>query len=223
MLVLVVGGLVCAGCDRSPSQSRSARAGKPAGEAPRRVLQRLIELRGERKYSQLRALIVPWGAHEVIETLTAVDDFLDANRRLCDWIRDHVGLGLAQIIDQSDIGDNLGIFSRHAELLDESVTGDEARVSFAVDGRLPARRARLQRIDGTWRYDPEEGYSEYLPAAFHAMARGLERVLDDLQSGRIRADELRDYPERLVQKVKARLHRGVNLLSKARAQADNGE
>jgi hypothetical protein len=97
-------------------------------------------------------------------------------------------------------------------------------VSFIVDHRLPARQARLRRIDGRWRYDPQGLDSGQFPAAFHDMARGLEQALHELQGGRISADELRDDPQRLIEKVKARLRRGVSLLSKAHAaEAGAGE
>ena len=182
-----------------------------------------MKLRAERKYGDLRRLVVPQRVNEVEETLTAIDDFLDANEQLCGWIREHVGIGLSQTIDQSDWADNLGLFSRHVALLDEAVDPvrkDQASVSFTVDGGLPAQSARLRRIDGAWRYDPEGGYSENLPAAFHELARGLDRVRDDLESGRPSAAALRDNPDVLVEKVKDRLRRGVSLLSKARAAAE---
>ncbi len=167
-------------------------------------------------------LIVPGSGVPVIKTLVALDDFLDANRRLCDWLRDHVGVGVAETIDQSYFGNNLGIFSPHVELLDVGVADDTAAVSFTADGRLPAKTARLRRIEDVWCYDPESGYSESLPAAFRDMARGLDLVRGELERGVIPADELRNDPECLAAKVKSALRRGVGLLSQARAAAEPG-
>ncbi|MCK4341041.1 MAG: hypothetical protein KAY37_04880 [Phycisphaerae bacterium] len=215
MLVLLLGIAFLAGCSRTPAEP--PRPSTPE-IGPRETIQRIMELRGMRKYSELRGLVVPEGGHEVVTTLMAVDDFLDANRGLCNWLRDNVGMGLAQTIDQAYIGDVLGIFSRYVELLDESVTDSRARVSFTVDGKLPVMYAQLRIVDGIWRYDPESGYSEYLPAAFHEMARGLESVLADLESGRVSREDLLANPEGLLEKVAARLRQGVNLLSKAQME-----
>jgi hypothetical protein len=214
-LALLVGG-----CDRGAVPSSAATP--QAANAPRHTLQRLIELRGERRYADMPPLILPGSGGPVVNTLVALDEFLDANHQLCDWLRDHVGVGVADTIDQSYLTANLGIFSPHIELLDVGIAGDGASVSFIVDGRLPAKAARLRQIDGTYRYDPEGGYSDYLPAAFRDMATGLDDVRRELERGAISADELRDDPERLMEKVRASLRRGVALLSQARAAAEPG-
>ena len=221
-LVGLFGGalLIVGSCSRSPVPPARP---VPAVVGPRATVERLTALRGERRYAQLRELVIPESTHEVVVTLMAVDEFLDANRRLCDWIRDNVGIGLSQSIDQSHIAEVLGIFSRYVELLDESVTGGEASISFIVDGRLPTQRALLRKTHGVWRYDPEGGYSEHLPEAFREMARGLDQVLADLESGRISSSELRTTPEMLGERVKVKLRRGVRLLSKARDAARAAE
>ena len=219
LLTVFLTGAVVAGCSRSmpepPPPSR------PPAVSPRQTILRVMELRRERKYTELRELVVPESGPEVMTTLMAVDEFLDANRRLCTWVRDNVGIGLSQTIDQSYIGDMLGIFARYVELLDESITGGQADISFTVDGRLPARRALLRKVDGVWRYDPESGYPEQLPAAFREMARGLDQVLSELENGRITVAELRDDASRLMERVQHNLRRGVRLLSEARAAAEN--
>ena len=225
-VVVAAGTVACAGCSRPPSKATTQAQTVAIG--PRETLRRLIELRSERKYRELPTLIVPQRGNDVVEFLMAVDDFLAANRRLCNWLRDNVGLGLSQTIDQSYVtadlavyaGDDLGIFSRHVELLDASIRDEQATVSFAVENRLPAKVAHLRKIKGTWRYDPGRGYSEHLPAAFRDMARSLELVLAELESGRIPADDLWVGPTPLMEKVKSRLRRGVRLLSKARAAAE---
>jgi hypothetical protein len=216
-LLAALTALAAWGCSRPPPE---VPAEPEVG--PREVVQRIIELRRQRRYTELEELVVPKHAHEVVKTLMAVDDFLDANDVLCNWLRDNVGIGLSQRIDQSDIGNILGIFSRDVELLDVTVTGGKATVSFMVAGQLPAQKAFVRKSYGQWRYDADEGYSEHLPAAFHEMARGLEHVLTDLQSGRISRESLRDDPERLVDEVKKGLRRGVRLLSQARAEAEAG-
>jgi hypothetical protein len=216
---LVLALIAATGCDRGGAAPALPAATQTA-DAPRQTLQRLIELRGQRRYADMPPLIVPEAGGPVVNTLVALDEFLDANRRLCDWVRDHVGVGVAETIDQSYLGANLGIFSPHVELLDVGIVGDGATASFTADGRLPAKIARLRRIADTWRYDPESGYSEYLPAAFRDMARGLDAVRGELERGTLSADELRDDPERLMTKLKSALRRGVGLLSQARAATE---
>ena len=190
---------------------------------PRATAARLIELRQARRYAELRELVVPEQGTELVSVLMAVDGFLDANRALCNWIRDHVGVGIAQTVDQSYMGNVLGIFSLHADLLDEAASGSQAEVSFTVAGRLPVRSAHLRKIHGVWRFDPEGGYSEHLPAAFREMATGLERTLAELRGGRLSTDELRNDPQLLADKVKDSLRAGVRRLSAARAEAEGGE
>ena len=222
-LITLVATVLSAGCTRAPTPA-AAQARTPT-ISPRDTLARLTELRVAQKYRDLTPLVVPGRGEDVVKFLMAVDDFLTANRRLCDWLRDHVGLGLSQIIDQSYVaddlaiyaGEDLGLFSRQVELLDVAVETDQATVAFTIAERLPAGHVRLRKIDGVWRYDPGPRFSDDLPAAFHELARGLESVLADLEYGRLSADALTGSPEILMEKVKARLRRGVNLLSKAQA------
>lgn len=186
-----------------------------------------MELRAGHKYREMAALIVPERASEVESFLMALDDFRAANGRLGNWLEAHAAVGLAQTIDQSYVADDLSIyanedlsiFSRQVELLDAHVAGDEAIVSFTLRGRVPAKRAHLRKVDGTWRYDPGPGYSEHLPAAFHDLARGLDQMRAELESGRVSEADLRGSPDAFLEKVQARLRRGVNLLSKAQAAA----
>jgi hypothetical protein len=227
-LIALVALLLTADCTRAPTPA--AAQAPTASISPRDTLARLIELHVAQKYRELTPLVVPGRGDDVVQFLMAVDDFLAANHRLCDWLREHVGLGLSQIIDQSYVaddlaiyaGEDLGLFSRHVELLDITVETDRATVAFTIAERLPARHARLRKFDGIWRYDPGPRFSDDLPTAFHELARGLESVLADLEYGRLSADALTGSPEVLMEKVKTRLRRGVNLLSKAQAATEAG-
>lgn len=207
-------------CSEAPRATPGGRALPAVG--PGETVTALTKLRAERQYAALRALIVPGRGHAVVETLMAVDEFLDANRALCNWIRDEAGIGLSETIDQSWMADALGVFGRHVAVLDESIAGDWARVGYVVNDRLPALEAELRIVDGRWAYDPGGGYTPELPEAFREMARGLESVLADLKAGRIDREELQRGTGTLEQKVAARLQRGVNLLSKARIAVEQG-
>ena len=206
--LLVIGSVVffCTTCERAASPDNSG------ARSPRVTIERIIAARDSGSYQRLNELIVPGRAHEVVETLMAVDSFLRANESLCDYVRDAFALGLSQSIDQSHWGTHLGIFSRYVELVDERAEGDTASVTFTVDGQIPLRRAALARVDGTWRYDPGPGYDARLPDAFGRMARGLWQVLDDLKSGRLSADTIRADPQQLIEEVRVRLQPGIKML-----------
>lgn len=214
-----VGVAILAACSREPPPGNA----DPTQRGPRDTLARLIELRHARHYDAMAELIVAPRRHEVTRALLAVDEFMAANVRLCVWIRDHVGVGLAQTIDQGYIaddlgpylGESLGVFSREVELLDEIIDQRQATVAFVVGRTLPARDARLQRVRTRWRFDPEPLDADRLAAAFRDLARGLDEVVAELESGRLATAELQADPTRLINKVKARLRRGVNMLSRA--------
>jgi hypothetical protein len=206
--------LCAAACTRSPAPR------SPVPRSPRDTVERLIAARESGSYQALGELIRPERAQQVIRTLMAVDEFLHANRVLCDYVHETFALGLSQSIDQSDWGARLDIFSRYVELVDQRIEGDTAVVTFTVDGRVPVRRARLVRVDGAWRYDPGPGYDAQLPAAFERMAQGLRRVLDDLKSGRLAADAIRADPRKLVEEVRVRLQPGIGLLPRPPAEDD---
>ena len=194
-----------------------ARAGSPGKSqspplSPRQTVARLIELRDAGAYQQMTPLIVPERATDVVVTLVAVQDFLSANEQLCGVVRRHAGIGLAQAIDQSQRAYHLDIFSKYVELLDEAIAGDAATVSFTVDGRLPARRTQLRRLAGTWRYDPGPGAYQQLADAFQKMARGLRQAMQEIETGRLTAQEMRDHPDRVIEEVRVRLLPGVSAL-----------
>jgi len=222
--VLLAGAATLAfllGCSR-PSPPPAAQT---ASGGPRATLEQVCALREEQRYSVLAALVVAQRGDDVVRFVRAVDEFLAANRRLCYWLSEHAGLGLAQTIDQAYVADDLGVYagedlgvlSRHVELLDEAVAADRATVTYTVQQRLPAGCARLRNVAGAWRYDPGENCPPELPAALLDMARGLDNLRAELENGALPLNPLRDDPELLMEKVKARLRRGVNLLSKAQA------
>lgn len=196
-----------AGCRQTP-----APASQPAAADPRGVIQALIDARADGRYADMTPLILPGRAGEVTSTLLAVDSFLQANAALCTHVRSQVGLGFAGGIDQSQLARHLGIFSEYVTLVDATISGDDADVSYMVDEALPLRHAALRRIDGQWRYDPGPGYDPAIAEAFQTMAKGLRRVLDDLQRGQLSADDIRANPERLREEVRLRLLPGVQKL-----------
>lgn len=199
-------------CSRAPSGPPGQARGAPPATSPRQTLTRLIQSFTRGNVHAMTPLIVPERASDVVLMLTAAQEFLAANEQLCELVRREVGLGLAQTIDQSRWAYFLSVFSRNVELLDEHVQGDQAEVSFLVDGQLPARRALLRRSDGAWRYDPGPGDYQQLAEALRRMARGLRQTIEEIRSGRLSPQVLRDHPQRLVEEVRVRLLPGAKRL-----------
>ncbi len=216
ILVLLPAGVGGMACSRAPTATRPPLS-------PRAAIARLIEAHQASDHERLRALIVPGRVTDVVNTLMAVSEFLNANRRLVEVVRQDVGLGLADTIDQSWRAYYLDVFSKYVELLDESITGDSATVSFMVDGQLPARQTQLRLIEGTWRYDPGLGDYARLAEAYQRMARGLRLVTEDISGGRLSIQDLRDNPDRLVEEVRVRLLPGVQMLPQPPTTSAAGE
>jgi hypothetical protein len=184
----------------------------PPSPGPRAVLEELIAARASGDQAAIAARVHPDQSAGLVRVVLAVDELLAANTRLMELVRSRIGPGLAASIDQGHLADYLDILSRHVELLDERISGDEATVAFVVSGRLPTRRARLVRLDGQWRYDPGEDHPPALPAALREMARGLRQVCTALESGQLDPAAVRERPELLLEEVRRRLKPGVEML-----------
>ncbi len=204
--LLVVAGALCGACERSTKPTTQS------GRSPRATIEQLIAARGSGSYQSMSEFIVPKSDHEVVTTLMAVDEFLHANKALCDHVRQEITVGLSQAINQSYWSAHLGVFSPYVELVDQHDDGETATVSFTIDGRVPVQHAELVLWEGAWRYDPGGGYDPKLPAAFRRMARGLRDVLEDLKGGRLDVAAIRAEPDRLAEEIRIRLLPGVKML-----------
>lgn len=214
-VVILFSLLMTAGCDRSSPDPRPAGGAPAAVRTPRETIARLIAAHASKSYREMESLMVAERAAGAVRTLAAIDEFLLANRLLCDHVREKLSPAIAQLIDQAGIAGNLDVFSPYVELVEEEIRGDEAEVSFSVDGRVPLKRTRLIRVGGQWKYDPGEDYGANLPDAFRRMADGLRLVLDGLKQGRPPLDRILEKPELLVEEVRVRLIPGVSMLQPA--------
>lgn len=200
-------GTLLPGCDREAASKAAA-----APLSPREVLSQLIHARTTRNYAAMTPLIAPGRAREVVEVLLAMDEFLAADARLRELLRDQFSPALADAVSQAHVASSLDIFSTSVELLDTRISGDGATVAFTIAGRLPPERATLRRIEGAWRYDPGAGYSAQLPEAFRRMARGLRQMREDLENGRLDVPALRQDVQSVIAEVRTRLLPGIKLL-----------
>ena len=190
--------------------------------SPTQTVEQLIEHRRGRQYERMHPLIIATQRYEVVKYLRAMDAYLRANEQLCVFVRNHIAIGLSQTIDQSGMAGNLNIFSQYVTLLDETIDGDTATLSFLVDEKLPARRADLDRVSGQWLYDPGDGdYAKIIPAV-ERMADGLRRVLQEMRSGRLDPAAMREHPAQLIEAVRIRLLPGVKMLPAPPKSGDGG-
>lgn len=225
---LVLAALVVCptGCEQAANTPPVTQPAATASRSPRATLQEIRRLHAGRRYDEMRQWLTPTRASATIELLLAVDRFLGANDRLCEWIGAEVGTGLAQSVDQSYLadelgtilGNNLNVLAHDVELLDETEAGDTARVVYVVAGRVPAQVAILQRGDGHWQFDPGPVGAPSFAAGFIDMATALDTLRRELADGRVPKEELRTDMDRLMDLVEARLKRGVRMLSQGRAQ-----
>lgn len=203
--------LLVAGCDRPPQPTEGRSSISPSA-SPAQVIREILRVRAAAKYADLRELVLANRTEDVTRTLLAVDDFLAANRMLCDQIRAKVGPGVSARVDQSHLADHLDVFSRYVELIGEEIQGDTAVVRFTIDGKLPARAARLRLVESGWRYDPGPGYSADLIRAFESMTLGLRQLADELRAGTADIATFQANPDRLVEEVRLRMLPGVRIL-----------
>ena len=189
---------VVAGCQKAPAPPAEP-------DAPRDVARRLVAARELRDYATIAACTVPDKARIVVDLLAAADHFLAANERLCRILRAKGCAAVADALDQSVLADHLELFSRHVELISQTIEDRRAQVAFTVDGRLPLRRADFVLTDDGWRYDPGESCEPELARTFDELAARFSQVAADCEAGRIDLPSLRHEPRRLLALIAARL------------------
>ncbi len=190
----------------------------PQRPGVREAVERLRQLHAQRRYEAMADHIVGGRAAAVVQTLVAMDRLLDANRALRARVAERIGPDIAAMIDLSYLGEHLELFSPQIRIVSEHIRGDEATVVFQVGQRVPLERARFVWRDGAWKYDPGPGYDPRLPKAFLEMARGLEKLADDVRSGRLDADRVRRDPQVLVDAMQRRLEPGLRMLPEPATQ-----
>lgn len=183
------------GCDR----------GQPPAPDPRETIYQLIVAHDQRDYARLERLVIAPRRQVLVQTLRAADDFLAAEQRLRDAVRQDFGRDFAETIDLSGFARHLGVFSTNVKLLDQIVQGQTATVSYLVDGVPPARRATLRREGGRWLYDPGEGFDPALPATFARMAAVLDDTTAELRGRRDRIASIYADPQSFLRELGQRL------------------
>ncbi len=200
--LLIATAALVAGCDDQPSPvPRRARAGQPTPQptgtaesgiadlSPIETIHLLRDYRASGRYSKIEPFLLPEQRSLVIAHLRAVDRLVVATRLLRNRVREQMGTAAAQSFARyAQVGNIVGVFSTDAELLDEHLHQDRARVSFQIDDRIPLESVEMIRNTDRWVLvaDPVPGVPEQLIR----LAFLLERMADRAAQGNITSDEL---------------------------------
>lgn len=221
-LTLALIGL--AGCEARPPVTAVGKAEM----GPREVLMALLAARERRMYAQVREHLGPEAADEVLAFVQAVDRLQDANAKLTRWLRENLGPGAAHDVDQGYlvadlrpyVGPDLAVFSTRVRVLDEAHLRDgTATVSYLVDDQLPVQRITFRQVQERWVFIPQSPGAPAFAEAFQELGTGLDLLQRELATGQLARSDLQRNPDLLLEKVRARLRRGVQLLSTAEARS----
>lgn len=186
----------------------------PKLPSPIVVAQKIVEARSQRDISAISQHITEDSRQNLSELLLAMDEFRVQAIRLRTSVATHIGGGLSATFDLSHLTDHLALFSEQVQLLDETIGGKEATVSYMLAGRLPTKRADFIREQGHWRYHPGDLRGTNFAPAFRELARGLERVTAAIEAGDFDSTQTRENPQRLMDEFRRRLEPGLQLLPK---------
>ncbi len=177
---LGVGCLLClCVCLLAPGCRRSC--GQDSPEAPARLFARLRELHQQHGYKEMESLIDPGRCTVLVDTLMAVDGFMQAAARLHD-VTERLGPTAAVVCDISSLADYLGPFSRNVQIVATRIEGDTAFVVYQVGSRVPVERAEMRWSSGRWRYVPDEPDYE-LPRLLEKLAERLDDLRGEADAG----------------------------------------
>ncbi len=172
------GRLVClCACLLAPGCHRSSGEDNPEG--PARLFARLREMHQQHGYKEMESLVDPGRCRVLVDTLMAVDGFMQAAAQLHE-VTERLGPTAAVVCDISSLADYLGPFSRNVQIVSTRIEGDSALVVYQVGERVPVERAEMRWVSGRWRYVPDEPDYE--------LARLLGRLADRLKDLRTEAE-----------------------------------
>lgn len=141
LAIALVGG----GCKR-PVSSEVAEDPRSPAETARAVHQYRVS--GQLK--RMEPYLLPEQRPHVIELLQAVDQLIAAQQVLRVAVGKHMGPATAEVFDEVETANMLGLFSKDVSILEERITGATAVVTIQVAGRVPLEQVRFIRHDERW-------------------------------------------------------------------------
>ena len=152
------------------------------------TVRRLHQCRVAGRYQEMLTLIAPRHREPIMVLVRAVDELIAAEEHLQRSIREVVGEGSATHFSRrQQVVNVFGALSRDVEVIDETVTGDTARVAIQVASRIPLETVDLELYDGRWRVVSDEPIPG-LAAELRNLAKATRRVVSELQRRRLTAE-----------------------------------
>ncbi|MBX3397006.1 MAG: hypothetical protein KF841_16750 [Phycisphaerae bacterium] len=168
---------------------------------PADVARRLNTLHITRDYVAIASHIVADRRDSVVEILRALDAVLEADARLRDAATKRFGGPEYVAWNLSVLQNNLGVFSKETNILNQSFQGDFATVTLQEGDHLPLVRAPFKQVQGHWYYAPDMP-----PAAMTGELRRLAMEIDNIrqgvESGFDYAEYLESFPRRVVPAIR---------------------
>lgn len=147
-------------CDENPPKtttSHDAEPGAHAGEgstsgpiSPAATVRLVNQHRRDGRLAALGPLLLPQQRPHIIELIQSVDRLRWANQVLTESVAKRVGESTAKAFDRAELANIIGVFSWDVAVIDETIEGDRATVSFQIGDRLPLERVQLLRQQGGW-------------------------------------------------------------------------
>lgn len=182
--------------------------------SPTQVARKLHELHERRAHGEIAALLTPESRESTITYLVAIDQVIDARKRLAERAAQCYGSPPSEAWGLGDMENNLGPFSRAATIIGESFSGDDAIVTLQEGSYVPLVRARFRACNGTWLYAPPPPPLAKVPELL-ALARTLNEMVARAEGGM----EFEPFLDAFLAEVPPQIRRVVAAGSRARAVA----
>jgi hypothetical protein len=198
-------GLACL-CALLPLPGCSRQAAEDP-EAPVRLLLQLRDLQHNHSYKELESLVDPSRTRVLIDTLMAMDSLLLASTQLERTAEQRLGPRAAVICNLASLADYLGPFSRNVQIVSTRIDGDTATVAYQVGERVPIERAQVLRVDGQWRYMPDE--PDYaLPPLLRQLTDAMVRLHSRAEAGAYTEEAfVEDYTRQVLTPLQAHIEK----------------
>lgn len=168
---------------------------------PADVARRLNSLHLARNYEAVASHVVADRRDAVIQILRALDSVLEADARLRDAATKRFGGSEYVAWDLSALQNNLGVFSKETNIINQSFQGDCATVTLQEGDHLPLVRAPFVQIQGHWYYAPDMPPSA-MTGELQRLAIELEQIRHGVESGFDYAEYLETFPRRVVPAIR---------------------
>lgn len=118
--------------------------------SPSATVRLVSQHRRDGRLSAIGPFLLPDQRPHIIELIQSVDRLRWANQVLTESVAKNLGESTAKAFDRSELANIIGVFSWDVAVIDETIEGDRATVSFQIGDRLPLDRVQLVRRAKKW-------------------------------------------------------------------------